>query len=53
MKHCSSCENCRKDLLSEYVKHLDMYECILDDHVIITPFTEGFLCKEYQKKSKK
>ena len=47
MKHCKTCENCTKDLLSEYIKGIDYYNCVLDGHHIEEPFWDK--CKRYKK----
>ncbi len=38
MKHCSNCVFCRKDLVAEYVKDLDMYKCDKKGKSIREPF---------------
>ena len=47
MKHCRSCDNCRKDMVCDYLKGIDYYKCEIDGHHIEEPFWEK--CEKYQK----
>lgn len=51
MKHCKSCEYCRKDMVAEYVHDADFYKCDYDGDIIIDPFWEGNDCAHYKKDS--
>ena len=47
MRHCKTCENCTKDLLSAYLKGIDYNRCVIDGHYIEEPFWEK--CDKYVK----
>lgn len=51
MKRCRSCDFCRKDLVSEYIKGVDFYTCDMTDEPILDPRGEGKTCAYYQKDS--
>lgn len=52
MKHCSSCENCELDLVSQYLKGIDLHKCILTGDLVCEPFWEGRKCENYRKRSR-
>lgn len=53
MKHCKSCVYCELDLVSQYVKGIDYYKCILTNEHIQSRFFDGRDCTLYCKRTKK
>ena len=47
MKHCRNCNYCRKDMVAEYLKGLDLYKCDIDGHIVEDPFWDK--CEKYQR----
>ena len=47
MKHCRNCEYCELDLVSQYVKGIDLHKCILTGDAIAEPFWDGRKCERY------
>lgn len=39
------------DFVSQYLKGIDLYECVVDKHMINEPFFEGKRCEYYKKDS--
>lgn len=49
MKHCENCAKCKKNILAQYLKALNKFECLYDGHEILSPFWEGMKCDKYKK----
>lgn len=47
MRHCRNCDNCRKDMVCEYLRGFDYYKCEVDGHHIEEPFWEK--CDHYSR----
>lgn len=47
MKRCAKCYYCELDLVSQYVKGIDVRKCIRTGNIILEPYHEGKQCTMY------
>lgn len=47
MKHCKNCKYCSLDMVSQYMRGIDIYSCDLNKRIIAEPFWEK--CEKYEK----
>lgn len=47
MKHCKNCKHCSMDMVSQYMKGIDIYSCELTNRIISQPFWGK--CEKYEK----
>lgn len=50
MRNCKDCVFCQTDLITDYIKEIDLYKCDLDNDVIFDPRHEGENCTWFKER---
>ncbi|SFU58000.1 hypothetical protein SAMN02910342_00979 [Butyrivibrio sp. INlla21] len=48
MKRCSRCMFCKKSMITDYIKDVDIYRCNIDNDIIFNPTEEGEDCAWFE-----
>lgn len=53
MRNCKDCMFCQTDLITDYIKEIDLYKCDLDNDVIFDPRHEGENCTWFKERTRR